>query len=353
MKKLASTILAGLVAAGMLAACSSPSSSVSSVSPSSSLPATSVAASSETAPPEVKGAEFTIAGLKGPTTMGMVKLMEQAGHTGSANLYNVTMYGTPDEILPGIISGSIDVAAVPANLASILYNRTQGAVTVAAINTLGVLYVVEAGEKIQSIEDLRGKTIYSTGQGTTPEYALNYILTQNGIDPAKDVTIEFKSEATEVAAMLATSSDAVAVLPQPYVTAVQMQNDKVRIALDLTKEWDKVSEQSSMVTGVLVARKEFVESNPEAFALFLEDYAASIEWVNANTSQAAELIAQFGIVEKAAIAEKALPYSNIVFIAGSIMQQKLSGYLQVLFEQNPQSVGGALPGEDFYFVPEQ
>ena len=177
--------------------------------------------------------------------MGMVKLMQDAENGETANTYNVTMYGTADEITAGIANKTIDIANVPCNLASVLYNKTEGGIKLLDINTLGVLYVVETGESIQSVEDLKGKTIYSTGKGTTPEFALNYILRENGIDPETDVTIEYKSEATEVAAALAETDDAIAVLPQPFVTTAMMQNDKLRIALSLTDEWDKLDNGST------------------------------------------------------------------------------------------------------------
>ncbi len=346
MKKAISLVMAVLLLAVLAAGCGGEAAGVSSdvggsVS-GSAMVADSVATAEKTT--------IHIAGLKGPTTMGMVKLMSDADAGTAKQEYQVEVYGTADEIVPKLVSGEIDLAAVPANLASVLYNRTEGAVQVAAVNTLGVLYVVENGDSIHSVEDLRGRTIYSTGKGTTPEYVLNYILLQNGIDPQQDVTIEFKSESTEVAALLAAGSDAVAVLPQPYVTAVQMQNSDVRTALDLSEEWDKVSEDSGLVTGVLVARKEFIEENPGAFADFLADYAASIAYVNANVPEAAELVAQYGIVEKAAVAEKAIPACNIVYLAGPEMQTRLAGYLQVLYDQNPEAVGGALPAEDFYYI---
>lgn len=182
---------------------------------------------------------INIASMKGPTTMGMVKLMDNSESGASEGSYNVTIYGTADEIVPLIVSGEADIANVPCNLASVLYKKTEGKIAVININTLGVLYVVETGETISSVEDLKGKTIYSTGKGTTPEYVLNHILKQNGIDPEKDVTVEFKSEATEVAAMLEGAENAVAVLPQPYVTVAMTKNDKIRIALDLTEEWER------------------------------------------------------------------------------------------------------------------
>lgn len=310
-------------------------------------------AETETPPEEPEAAEvttFRIASLKGPTTMGMVKLMSDAEQGTVKHDYQFEMYGTADEIVPKLVNGELDIALLPCNLASVLYNKTQGAVQVAAINTLGVLYVVESGDTVKSIADLAGKTVYSTGKGTTPEFALNYILKQNGIDPEKDLTIDYKSESTEIAAMLENAENAIAVLPQPYVTAVQMQNDKVRVALSLTEEWDKVSTESSMVTGVVLVRKALVEENPLAFSEFLDEYSASTEYVNANVEEAAQWVEKYGIVAKAPIAVKAIPACNITYIEGDDMKVKVNGYLQVLFDANPQSVGGALPEDDFYFT---
>lgn len=326
-----------------LAACSgSVSEAVSSAS----------ATAEPTAAPEAEApvTTFRIAGLKGPTTMGMVKLMSDAEAGETHQDYQVTMYGAADEVVPLLVKGDIDLAAIPANLAANLYNQTEGKVQVAAINTLGVLYVVTTGDDVKSVEDLKGKTVYSTGKGTTPEYVLNYILKENGIDPEKDLTVEYKSEATEVAAALqAADEGAIAVLPQPYVTAAQSQIEGLNVALNLTEEWNKVSTDSDLVTGVLVASTEFIEQNEAAFEEFLKDYQASIEWVNSNTADAAELVAHYGIVAKAPLAQKALPACNITYVDGAEMRTKLSGYLQVLFDQNPKAVGGAMPGDDFYY----
>ncbi|MFA5635884.1 MAG: MqnA/MqnD/SBP family protein [Anaerovoracaceae bacterium] len=300
-------------------------------------------------PEAVEQTTFRVASLKGPTTMGMVKLMNDAEEGAVKHDYQFEIYGTADEIVPKLVNGELDLALVPCNLASVLYNKTEGAVQVAAVNTLGVIYVVESGDTVQSIQDLAGKTVYSTGKGTTPEFALNYVLNQNGIDPEKDITIEYKSESTEIAAMLETAENAIAVLPQPYVTVVQMQNDKVRVALSLTEEWDKVSTESSMVTGVVLARKAFIEENTAAFNEFLEEYSASTEYVNANVEEASVWVEKYGIVAKAPIAAKAIPACNITYIDGDEMKARVSGYLQVLFDANPQSVGGALPDDEFYF----
>ena len=290
-----------------------------------------------------------LASLKGPTTMGLVKLISDGEQGMTEYKVESTMYGAADEISGMLINGSVDIAAVPANLASILYNKTNGAIQVAAINTLGVLYIVENGNSIGSVSDLRGKTIYSTGKGTTPEYVLNSLLCWNNIDPENDITIEYKSEATEIAALLASGSqDIIAVLPQPYVTSVISQNEGIRIALDITEEWQAASGKT-LVTGVAVVRTEFAQNNPEAVAAFLADYQASAEWVNANAAEASVLIEKYEIVAKAALAEKALPFCNITYIDGAEMQQAVAEYLEVLFEQNPESVGGSTPDEGFYY----
>lgn len=295
--------------------------------------------------------DMNIAVLKGPTAMGMVKVMEDADGNKTANNYKFMIAGAADEISTGLVKGDIDIAAIPCNLASVLYNKTEGAIKLAGINTLGVLYIVETGDTIKTVEDLKGKTIYSTGFGTTPQYTLNYLLTSYGIDPEKDVTIEYKTEATEVAALLSESSDAVAMLPQPYVTTVMMNNDKVRIALDVAKEWEKVStDGSGVVTGVVVVRSEFLDNNKEAFDAFMEEYTVSAGFVNENLEEASALVEEFDIF-KAAAAKKAIPYCNITLIRGNEMKDKVNGYLTALFNQNPQSVGGKLPNDEFYYIP--
>lgn len=305
---------------------------------------------SDTANDEVSVEPVTvnIASLKGPTTMGIVKLMNDSDAGNTVHNYQTTIYGAADEIVPLIVQGKVDIANVPANLAAVLYKKTEGGITVLDINTLGVLYVVETGDSITSVADLKGKTIYSTGKGTTPEYVLNYILKANGIDPETDVTIEFKSEATEVAAMLEGATDAVAVLPQPYVTVAMTKNSAISIALDLSAEWEAL-DSTKQVTGVTVVRNEFLEANPKVIAQFLADYASSVEYVNANIEEAAALVGGYDIVAEG-VAKKALPYCNIVCLTGEEMKSNLSNYLQVLYDSDPSSVGGQLPEDSFYYV---
>lgn len=316
-------------------------------------PETSAPENNDTAP-ETAPAESTqirIASLKGPTSMGLVDLYNKADQNSLPYELIYELDGAADEISPKLISGELDAAAIPANLAAVLYNKTEGNLVVAAINTLGVLYILENGDSVHSVSDLKGRTIYTTGKGTTPEYALDYVLKMNGIDPDTDVKIKFASEATEVSSMLEkdVTGNAVAMLPQPYVTAVTVQNENLRIALSMAEEWDKVSDDSKLVTGVLVFRKEFADENPNLVGTFLNDYSASIDYANNDLDGAAALIEQYGIVAKAPIAQKALPFCNITFLGGKDMKEALAGYLQTLFDKNPASVGGKLPEESFYY----
>ena len=333
MKKLLSLLLSAALCLAVLAGCGAAPAPVSSAPPESATPA----------------AAFSVAALKGPTAMGLVKLMSDAENGGAvSNDYTFTLAGSADEITPQLMRGELDMACVPANLAAVLYEKTQGEIVTLAVNTLGVLYLVENGDTVASLSDLKGKTIVASGKGATPEYALRYLLKENGLDPDKDVTIDWKSEHAECVSALASGAATVALLPQPFVTVAQGKLPGLRVALDLTAEWDKLDNGSALLTGVVVARRAVVETSPAAVDGFLKDYAASVAWVNANTADAAALIGGYGIVD-AAVAEKALPHCNIVCLTGGELKDKLSGYLGVLYQENAPSVGGALPDDDFYY----
>ncbi len=296
-----------------------------------------------------EAASIRLGGLKGPTSMGMVKLLDDAENGKSKSKIEFTMSGSADELTPKLLKGDLDILAVPANLGAILYNNSDGAVQFLAVNTLGVIYIVEkGGQTVNGWEDLKGKTIYATGKGSTPEYALNYLLEQNGLDPEMDVTVEWKSEPTEVVAQMAAQESAIAMLPQPFVTVAGSQIEGLNVVLDLTKEWKALDNGSQFITAGLVVRKEFAEKYPEQLKQFLEEYKASTEYVNENLEDAAALVEKYDIV-KAAVAQKAIPYCNIVYVDGSEMETAMKGYLQVLYDQNPASVGGELPGDDFYY----
>ena len=347
MKKLTSVLLA-LAFALSLAACGGAASG-STASSAASGEVVSEAASSEEAKELSTTDALRIAGLKGPTTMGLVNLLSME-EDGTASMdYDLQLYGAADEIVPLLMKGELDMAAIPANLAATLYQKTNGGIQAVAVNTLGVLYVVEQGDTVQSMADLKGRTILSTGKGTTPEYVLRYLLTANGMDPDKDVDIQYCSEATEVTAQMATMEDAIAVLPQPYVTAACLQDDSLRVALDLTEEWNKVA-GTQLITGVTVVRKEYAQQHPDVVAAFLADYAESVEAANTDLDGTAALCEEQGVVAKAAIAKKALPACNIVCLTGEELKTNASAYLQVLYDADPAAVGGALPGEDFYWT---
>lgn len=302
---------------------------------------------SETSQPQAEATDAVrVTAMKGPTAMGMTKLMSDSDENGY--IYDFTIAAAADEISPLVIQGNTDIVCAPANLASVLYNKTEGGVQVIAVNTLGVLYICENGNTVTSMADLKGKTIYASGKGASPEFALYYLLRENGIDPDNDVTIEWKSEHSECLAALTSSEGGVALLPQPFVTTAQMKTEGINVVLDLTEEWEKLDNGSACLTGVVMARTEFAKQYPEAVEEFLDKYSASVDYVNSNVSEAAQLVEKYGIVT-AAVAEKAIPECNIVCITGAEMKEKLSGYLSVLYEQLPTSVGGALPADDFYY----
>lgn len=344
-KKLMSAVAAAALCVSLAACGATATSKAAAEATATPAPAVTEAPAEETASAETADGTLRVAGLKGPTTMGLVNLM--AGE--DAADYDFEMYGKADEIVPQLVKGELDAAAVPANLAATLYQKTNGAIEVACINTLGVLYVVENGETVNSVEDLKGKTIVTTGKGTTPEYVLRYILTENGVDPDNDVTLDFYSEATEALAQLQAGTSTIAMLPQPFVTSALAQVEGLRVALDMNEEWEKVA-GSKLVTGVLVARKDAVEADPARFAAFMDGYKSSVEAANTDLENTAALCEQYGIVAKAALAQKALPNCNIVFETGDEMKTDLETYFNVLYAADPTSVGGQLPADDFYYA---
>lgn len=345
MKKIISLITAFMLTAALLAGCGSTGNGTADQTDKQENSGTQT---------QAEPVDVNVMALKGPTAMGMVKLMDDAdsGNVDTEN-YSFEIAASADEVTPKLIQGETDIAAVPANLASVLYNKTEEQIQVLAVNTLGVLYIVENGDSIHSVSDLAGRTIYASGKGSTPEYALNFILEKNGLTPGTDVTIEWKSEHSECVSALAQDPEGIAMLPQPFVTTAQAKNPNLKVALDLTEEWDKVMEneetKSSLLTGVVVVRKEFAEENPEAVEDFMDRYADSVKYVNDNVEEAAKLVGNYDIVTED-VAVKAIPECNIVCITGEDMKEQLSGYLAVLKDANPESIGGELPGDDFYYI---
>lgn len=346
MKKLIALLLS-LMLVLSLAACGSNGAASSTPDVSSS--AGSDAASSEDTASE--GMDINIAVLAGPTGIGSVALMEANDAGTTVNNYNFTVAGTNnDAIVADLSSGEFDIACVATNLAATLYNKTNGGIQICALNTYGVLYILENGTSISSVADLAGKTIYATGQGANPEYVLNYILAKNNLTPGEDVTIEWMDSESLVAKMASGEAD-VCMLPVPAVTSVMMQNSNVRKALDLTQEWNKVSSKGALTMGCVVVRTEFAQEHPEAVAAFLEEYSSTVDLVLSNPTYAARLCASYGIVAKEAVAVRAIPDCNLCCVTGDEVRTTIEPYYSVLFEANPASIGGAMPGDDFYFLP--
>ena len=282
--------------------------------------------------------------LMGPTGIGMVQMMDQNDGT-----YAFALAGAPDEAVAAVASGSADIAAVPTNLAATLYNKTGG-VKLLALNTLGVLHILENGDSVHSMADLAGKTIYATGQGSNPEYVLNYLLEQNGLTPGEDVTIEWKAS-EELTTLMASGQIDLCMLPVPAATSVMMQNADVRDAIDLNDAWQASGAEGTFTMGCLVARTEWLEENSELVPGILAEYAASIDYANQNPAEASQLIAQYGIVPKAAIAEAAIPQANMVCLTGDDLKG-ISSYYEVLYAADPTSIGGAIPDDAFYYIAE-
>ena len=299
---------------------------------------------------ELTAAEINLYVLSGPTGIGAMNLWAASDAGETKNTYHITMPGANDEVVAALSKGDADIAAVATNLAATLYNKTSGGVTVLAVNTLGVLSLLSNGQEAATVSELKGKTIYAPGQGANPEYILRYVLSGNGLDPDKDVTLRFVGEGSELLTVWQSDPEAVILAPQPVATSILMQNENAKTLFDMTEEWDKIAGgDSTLMMGCVIVRNEFLQANPGAVELFLQEYAASIEKAQSDVEGTAALCQQYGLIPKAALAQKAIPSCGLTFVTGAEMKTGLSGYLQVMLDANPKSVGGALPGDGFYY----
>jgi NitT/TauT family transport system substrate-binding protein len=327
-KKLLSLILVALFLLAPLASCQTP------------------APTPPAADPTVR-----IAGMKGPTSIGLVTLAKEAEKGDTKNKYNIDMtYGKADGILPKLLGGELDMAALPANVATSVYNSSNGKIRVLAINTLGVVNIVERGNSIHSLDDLVGKKIYAVGKGTTPEYALRYLCAENDVD-YNTLQIEWRNEATEILPLLKTGEGAVAMIPQPFVTAAQMQVEGLRIALNFNEEWEKLENNSTFVTGVMVVRTAFLEQYPQVVADFLDEYEDSVMATYHSPDGVAALTVEYWLIAALPLAERAVVHCAQMYIDGAEMKAALSSYLQTLYNLAPASIGGMMPKDNFYYVP--
>ena len=344
---LALALLFSLAACGTEKTDSQPSDLPAQTTPSAT-PEATLEATPEANPEPVT---YNLGLIKGPTGMGGVFIMEGAAndlYIESDNIdYEITLAAAPTDLTALLINGELDIAALPTNVAASLYNKTEGGIQLLALNTMGVLYILENGDSVQSVSDLAGKTIYATGQGANPEFVLNHILTSNDLTPGTDVTIEWR-DSDELTTLMATGEIEICMLPVPAATAVQMKNDKVRSALDITAEWRNSGENSELIMGCIVARTEFIKENPEAVSTFMKHYEESVKKAQSDEAAAA-LMAEYEIVANEAIAKAAIPSANLCYIIGSDIHPTISGYYEVLFAADPTSIGGAIPGEEFYY----
>ena len=295
-------------------------------------------------------ATVRLGGMTGPTSIGMAKLLEDNAEGKTANSYEFTLATAGDEIKTKLLQDELDIAAIPANLASALYNATGGKIKLLAINTLGVVSILEKGNAINALSDLAGKKVYApaTAKGAIPELVFNYLLAENGVT---GVTVEW-IEATQLAAKLKTEAGAVVLSPEPNASAILTNVEGSRRAIDLNEAWGALQNGAEYVTGVVVARTAFIEENPEAVEAFLKEYGDSVSYVNAqNAAAVAALVKKHEILttpEK--VIEKAIPACNIKFIDGEDMKTAMSGFIDCVFEGNPKAFGGKKPDDAFYYI---
>lgn len=289
--------------------------------------------------------DFRVATLKGPTAIGMARLVEKYSEINNNIENNFSIYNTADEIVAGLAKNEIDVAAIPANLAASLYNKTNGEIKVSAINTLGVLYIVENGNSVEKPSDLNNKTIYTIGKGTTPEAVLKSFIDNNNIE---NLHIEYKTDAAEIGQILMKEENSIAMLPEPFVTTIEFKNPNINTAFNMNEEWLKMYNGDLLITGVLVVRDEFLQNNREFFNRFLAEYEKSIKYTMTNVEDTAILIDELDIVP-IEVGKDAIPNINIVYIEGEEMEKYLNQYLTRLYEFDENLIGGKVPDESFYY----
>lgn len=291
--------------------------------------------------------KVTIAGLKGPTSIGMIKMIDEKTLNGDEYKVDYIAEGAPDSLTGKIINGDIQISSVPINLASVLYNKTKGAVQIMGLNTIGNLYIV-GSEEISSLQNLEGKTLGMSGKGSTPDYAMNYLLEENGLQDK--VELDYALDHASLAQSIIAGDTKIALLPQPFVTQVTMKNPDVKILMDLNEEWKKATKgESELITGAIIVNKEFAQNNKEFVSEFLKQYEASVNWVNENPADASVLVEKNDIMPSAALVEKAIPHSGITYKLAKDEKESINHFYKILLDANPASIGGNLPDEDFYY----
>ena len=339
MKKALSLIIIALIAFGLLTACgkNGPAND-----PADTTPAGEVTLD--------KDLEIRVSVLSGTTGMGIAPLIKSANEGKEPLNYKFEIQSDATLIAPGIIGNTVDIAAVPTNLAATLYNKTNGGIQLLAANTKGVLYIVSKDSTVDSIDDLKGKTVHVPGAGTNPEYLLKYVLTAAGLEIGKDVTLDYTYQSPDAltAALISASDVSFALLPEPKVSAAKAKDADLKSVIDLTAEWNKVSEGYDLYQGCIIVRKAFLEAHPNEVAEFLRAYKASIESVVADPDAASEIIAEVGIIPNAGLAKKAIPSCNLCYDDSQKMKDSVLELFKILHGIEPTSIGGKIPDADIF-----
>lgn len=302
----------------------------------------------ETPVQNIEPVNVTIAGLKGPTSIGMIKMIDEKALQNDNYNVEYVQESAPDSLTGKIINGEIQISSVPINLASVLYNKTQGKVQLLAVNTIGNLYIVGT-EDLNAISQLENKTIGMSAKGSTPDFAMNYILNKSGLEGKTE--LNYSLDHATLAQSVIAEDTKIALLPQPFATQTMLKNPNVKMLIDLNEAWNDASEGSSQLyTGCIIVNKEFAENNPEFISEFLNQYEQSVNWVLENQKDASVLVAKHEIMPDAALVEKAIPYCGITFKNAEEAKSGLNDFYKVLFDSNPASVGGSMPDDEFYFT---
>jgi len=291
----------------------------------------------------------SIASLKGPTSIGMIKLIDDSSSIDSDNVsVSLEVIPSPDLLVPRLLNEELDIAAVPVNVASKVYNLTKGKYELAVINTLGVLYVLSADKSINSLEDLKGQTIYCGTPGATPDFILKNLMNKNNLKPDEDILIDYSLNNSELAQAVIGGDIEYAILPEPFATMVSMKNKDIKRCINIQEEWNNVEESAEIVMGALVVKKEFRENNTEFLNKFLKEYETSVSWVNDNLVEGGKLLEKHEILPSSKIAELSIPNCNIVYIDAQSKKDEILNFLKILYDFDKKSIGGKLPDENFF-----
>jgi NitT/TauT family transport system substrate-binding protein len=290
--------------------------------------------------------------LRGPTGLGIAKLAGDNPILPGDFDVEYRFSSAPDVTVSNVLSGEADIAALPTNVAARLYSAGVP-YRILAVNTLGVLYIVSTDPAIEDLGDLEGRELLVSGRGANPDIILRALLEGRGIDPDEDLAIRYANH-TEAAQLLLSGREQSALLPEPFVTRVLQQSPGARIAVDIQEEWQRqLGAGSTIGLGCIVVHNRLVEEEPAFVATFLEEYLASVEWVRSNPEQAGPIVEELGVGFTAEEAREAIPRANLVGLFGVEAYRAIDPYFRALYAFDPASLGGSLPGQDLFVMPDE